>query len=540
MRRNLLYILGILAFSALILISFWNFNTNHYLYFSDGAKFAEVARQLSNNNGYGSYFSFFNKNVVQKEVNTVFPAKGVLPFLPFSILAFYKIFGVNDFAAIATSSFYFLLTLVFVFLLTKKLFKNSLTGLLSTLAIGSNYDLITYSINGASESPFIFEIIAALYFVTLKKKWATVIVFFLILVMYFTRPQAFIYIAGIVLYWLLINFKTKKALFYFGAVTIFGILIDRFILSPFSGKFFLYSIIHRGGNAVSQDSGGSGISNSLRGFVISVPSIGELFKKLFYNFYNFYKLISQIINPYLFMLFTIGIFRWKKEGYQDQFKIASIFMIIVTLFITAITIPLFRYIHPIVPLIYIIAVETLIWIVSQISNSKKFVIVVSSFLIFLFAVEPILGRIFLDSRFERKTHNVGKPAVYVKLSWILKDSTNENNTVITNLDTWGSWYGERRTVWFPLEPKQLINPSTGKIPFDAIYLTSYLIDDENYYMGDSWRLIFMNPNDPKKWTCDGCNEIAKEFTLKAVYKISSDEDYERQTANAILLVKKSN
>jgi hypothetical protein len=128
--------------------------------------------------------------------------------------------------------------------------------------------------------------------------------------------------------------------------------------------------------------------------------------------------------------------------------------------------------------------------------------------------------------------------VYVELSYILRDNTNPNQIVLTNLDTWGSWYGERKTVWFPLTPKQIIDPSTGKIPFDAIYLTSYLIDDENYYMGTDWREIFNNPTDSKKWTCDGCSEIVKEFTLKRTYTVAASEDYERQDASAILLVKK--
>jgi hypothetical protein len=149
-----------------------------------------------------------------------------------------------------------------------------------------------------------------------------------------------------------------------------------------------------------------------------------------------------------------------------------------------------------------------------------------------------LGVLILDSRFEANTHNAGKPPVYVVLSQILKANTNPSQVIVTNLDTWGSWYGERKTVWFPLEPGQLINPSTGKIPFDAIYLTSYLIDDANYYMGSDWRMIFNNPTDPKKWTCDGCQEIAKEFKLERTYSVPKSDDYDNIDANAILLVKK--
>jgi hypothetical protein len=251
------------------------------------------------------------------------------------------------------------------------------------------------------------------------------------------------------------------------------------------------------------------------------------------------------MSPYLFALFVISLFKCSKDKLQNSFKIATVFMALVTFIVIAASIPFFRYIHPVIPLIYIIALGTLIWILSQISNNKKFITPVSIFLILIFGVGQTLGMLILDSRFERNTRNIGKPPVYVVLSQILKANTSSNQVVITNLDTWGSWYGERKTVWFPLEPKQLIDPATRnlpagrqEIPFDAIYLTSYLIDDQNYYMGADWRLILDNPNDPKKWTCDGCSEIAKEFTLKSVYSISASEDYERQDAKAVLLVRK--
>ena len=155
----------------------------------------------------------------------------------------------------------------------------------------------------------------------------------------------------------------------------------------------------------------------------------------------------------------------------------------------------------------------------------------------MFGVGQTIGILTLDSRFVASTHNIGKPPEYVVLAQILRSNTSPNQVVITNLDTWGSWYGERKTVWFPLEPGQIIDPSTGKIPFDSIYLTSYLIDDQNYYMGSGWREIFNNPKDSSKWTCKGCPEIAKEFKLKGIYKVQAGQDYEQSDATAILLTK---
>jgi hypothetical protein len=281
--------------------------------------------------------------------------------------------------------------------------------------------------------------------------------------------------------------------------------------------------------------------------------------------------MPQILNPYLFALFVIGLFslfdRAKEEQttFQRSFKVASFFMVVLTLLVTAAGIPFFRYIHPVVPLVYIVGVGTLVGIINkfQITSLRQiareglgfrildlgfknlnlrlsrqlFINLESIFLILIFAVGQTLGILLLDSRFEARIHNVGKPPVYVELSKILKENTEPNQVIVTNLDTWGTWYGERKTVWFPLEPKQLIDKRTQTIPFDAIYLTSYKIDDPNYYMGEDWRMIFENPQDKTKWKCDGCDKIAEEYELKGVYQIEPSKNYERMEAKAILLVK---
>jgi hypothetical protein len=271
----------------------------------------------------------------------------------------------------------------------------------------------------------------------------------------------------------------------------------------------------------------------LRGGVqeVNILAIG---KKIFYNVYNFYKLLPSIASPYMWGLFVIGLFRWKKDTVYNAFKTSAIFMVFATFAVAALTIPLYRYIHPIIPFVYIFAIDTLIWIVGKISDNKRFVILASSFLILFFVVGQTLGVIFLDSRFEKNTHNVGKPPVYFVLSSILKDNTMSDQIIVTNLDTWGSWYGERKTVWYPLKPNMLIPPEGQKNPFDAIFLTSYLMDDENYYMGPEWRQVFENPQNPTKW-----NEfIAENYKFTGEFEVPAEETYEKQEGRVILLIRK--
>jgi 4-amino-4-deoxy-L-arabinose transferase-like glycosyltransferase len=516
-----------------------------FLTFSDGAKYANIARNLVNGLGYGDSFNFWDNTIFSLLKQKTFPALWTPPVMPFSVATFFKMFGINDFAVIATSIFYFTITLVFIYLLASNVFKNKLVGVLSTLAIGFNYDLLNYATSGASEAPFIFEIVAGAYFISLKKKWGTAITIIFLILLYFTRTQAFIYIAGLVFFYLLQKFSLKKAMMYFVLISISAFFVDKLFLVHLNGKYFFYSLFYRSLSQINQVSSGVSIptSNSLRGEVFVVQDVRQnlytsLFKNIFYNFYNFYKLLPQIMSSFMFVPFLIGLFRWKKDKTENSFKIATVLMVAATFLATAASIPFFRYLHPVVPLIYIMSVGTLVWIVGKIFNENKFIIGVSTFLVLFFCVGQTLGVVFLDSRFVKNTHNTTKPPTYVQLSNILRNNTKNNQVILTNLDTWGSWYGERKTVWFPLLPKQIIDSATGQIPFDAIYLTSYLIDDENYYMGAEWRTIFNNPDNPKLWTCDGCDEIAKEFELKAVYKILSTETYERQDASAVLLVKK--
>jgi 4-amino-4-deoxy-L-arabinose transferase-like glycosyltransferase len=508
----------------------------NFLTFSDGAKFADIARNIVMGKGYGTIFSFWSTGVFDSIRNILFESVQVPPVMPYSIAAFFKIFGVNDFAVIATSVFYFVLLLIFVFLLGSKLSKSKLVGLLSTVAVGLNTDMINYATSGASEMPLMAEIVASAYFLSLKKKWANIVGFVLMILMYFTRPQGFIYIAGLILYFLLLNFNWKKALITFLVILTGGFLFDKFVLSALAWKYFLYPILGRGLSTVNQAVVTSSTSEALRGDTISY-GIVLILKKVFYDLYNFYKLLPQIMSPYLFAIFAIGIAKSR-----SAFKTSVLFMTVVTFLVTAISIPFFRYLHPIVPLVYIVAVATLIELVSSfqspVSNKlSKFqfpiLILTSTFLIFLFGAGQTLGVLLLDSRYEGQTHNVGKPPEYVLLSKILKDNTQANQVVVTNLDTWGSWYGERKTIWYPLEPDMLQPPVGGQtLPFDAIYLTSYLIDDANYVMGPNWRQIY---NDPQH-IAD--KFISANYKLKGIYTIPASDDYENQGAKAVLLVRK--
>lgn len=497
---------------------------NNFLHFSDAAKFALIARNLAEGNGYITDFSFWG--------NPFFSTGGIPRLLPYIISIFFKAFGVNDFAVIAFSLTFFILTVLAVYLLADKLY-GKLVGILSAVVVALNLDLINYAFSGASETLFIFEIVLGAYFITLKKKWSSALGVLVLATMYFTRPQAFVFIGALFLFWLLVNFGIKKGIYYFLGLSVFAYFFDRLVLYPLSFKLPITSVFGRGFGTIFTYSSKAAVSDSLRGGVVSTLGLTDVVKKVFYNLYNFYKAIPEIFNPYIFGLFLIGLFTKAKSKLEQSFRLTSVFAILLTFLITALSIPFYRYLHPVLPLVSILGVAAIV----DIFKNHKQKVILSIFLILFFVVGQTLGHFVLDSRFENKLVNKDKPPVYALLSYKLKEFTNKEDIVLTNLDTWGSWYGERKTVWYPLTVAQFV-PEIDK--FDAIYLTSYKKDDDNYYMGEDWRLIYANPDSEKAWVCEGCEKITEQFDLKQVFVIPESETYENEEGIGVLLVRKTN
>ncbi len=547
----------------LILISlplwvfYWRLNTPGYLTFSDGAKIADIARNIVQGNGYGASFSSFgaDKEILSHTRQFPFPAFGRQPMVSLVSALSFRLFGVSDLSVVLTSGLFYLLLVITTYLLGKKLY-NELVGFLAGLAVAVNPNFLDYATSGASETLFTFEVVLAAYLLLSNNKKQQLLGFLVLVFSYFTRPQAFIFIWALILLYLLIKVKPlAKVARIMVIISLAGALIDLFILSKLTGKTFFYSVLSKGADVSVLYSPLVPATEGLRSMVDTKALLSSQFlaliKKTFYNLYNFYRLLPKIASPYMWALFIIGLFRWGKDRLINSFKLITLLLVLGLFLATAMAIPFFRYLHPVVPFVYLIAVATLVWIVESVVSVQWLVFsgwlkgrtpytvhrtqalaLMATTLILIFVVGQTIGVIFLDSRFKASIANKGKPPVYVKLSWFLKENTAPEDVVITNLDTWGSWYGERRTIWYPLKPEQLIPKKGEAIAFDAIYLTSYQIDDENYFMGPGWRQILNNPENPES------EFISANFELKKVYQLDPKENYERQQASAVLLVRK--
>jgi len=390
---------------------------------------------------------------------------------------------------------------------------------------------LNYASIGASEISFIFFFLTSCFIFLKEKRYSIPVSAFFVSLLFLIRSQALIYLVGMVFFVYFYSEKDRgKRLFnWLGAF--FLSMIFLFLLSKVTGQGFIYlrivpSLFTEGGALESK---------TLRGGIDDpylTVLIAPLIKKIFYNLYNFYKSLPNFISPYLVSFYLLSLARWDRKRRVNVLQLAGFSILIFSFLVSSAIIPFMRYIHPIAPLVIIFSVEMLFWTFARIFKEKKKVLIAGTLFILFFVVGQTLGKIFLDSRYLRAHVNKGKPPVYVKLAQILHENTESDDLVITNLDTWGTWYGERKTIWFPLEPSQLV-PLEGKdLAASAIFLTSYKMDDKSSYMGEAWREIFYHPEELKG------PFFAKNFVLEKKFEIEPEETYEREGATAILLTRR--
>lgn len=517
-KSNVIVIAILIVISLCSFFLFLLFTRSNYLTFSDAAKYADVAKNIVNGNGYGTSFSFFTESGLVNTDGGLFSARWISPVYPAYLSLFFLIFGISDQVVFLASALAFVAAILILYFLTSKMF-GSAVALITGVAVTTSHQMLDLATNGGNETLFIALILLSMYFALLNSKTSVVMFILSLIALYFTRPHAPIYILGLIILKLIPKITNLNKKSVIGVIILMTLLVSILLIDS---KF-----VDRVSISILSSAVISSPSDALRGNPVEnasvMPYIPVLIKKVFYNLYNFYRLLPQIMSPYLFGFFILGLFLKQKHKWESYIKVSILVMVIGTFISTALTIPYFRYLHPVIPLVYMLAVATLYKILN-----KRFVLSLS--LILLFVTIQTSGIIFLDSRSQVGLINDHQPPSYVLFSKELKNNTNTGSISVTNLDTWGSWYGDRKTIWFPLEPNMLESVIDR---VDYIYLTNYKIDDENYYMGEKWREIFNNPQNHNNEFFNENFEYVDEFTVPA------SETYENQEGRAVLWRKKN-
>lgn len=521
LNNNLLPAITVVIIAIFAVFLYMN-QTHGFLRFSDGAKFADIARNMHYGRGYVSSFNFFNTSVVSQDPQRFYDAYNVPKLFPYTLYISFSLFGINDISAISVSVVYYLLSVLLSYCIALKLHSKT-AGLISASIIAFNINLLDYATSVASETAIVFLFLFAIYLIIQKKSITTAIAFTLLPLIYISRPQSIIYITALLVMYLLGKFTIKKTALIIIFIVALFIALDQLILTKLLATNGYVSYLNRGINAISAHQLTSSPSLALQGIETKNTSFFEIPKKLFYNSYNFYRRIPDIFSPYVFIFFIIGIFVKYKDRFITNTFIVATLALVASLISASLTIPFFRYIHPMIPLIYICGTICLLTLTKNISYQKIIVLLILS----IFAIGPTLGVLIIDSRFKSERVNSGKPPVYVLLSRELQKRTKESDVILTNLDTWGSWYGNRKTIWLPYDAGVLEDIEEPK--YTVIYLTDYMADDDNYALGPEWK-ITLNSTPETVAVIDGFTKTTEIF-------IDKSSNYENIDARAVLLIK---
>jgi hypothetical protein len=493
-----------------------------HLTFSDSAKFAQSATSLVKGQGLQISHSFFNPELITSfSSGTWFPAN-FLP-LPSWILSFiFRFFPATDTTIAFTGLLFFILSTLLIFSIGKKLHSVK-AGLISALLFISSMFFQEYALNFASEIVFIPLILLFIYLMLLPKKLKLMSLIPLLL-MFITRQQASVFLGSFLLAFLAIFItgkanKKKKGLVLL-ALALSGLLFV--IISNFTAN----SIFSPAKVSISFNiAAGSNFGSYIRGGEYQVLSLPGLASKIFYNFYNFVKAPERLAFPPIFLLFIYSLFIKSKKKELNYFKLFTAVSFFFFLLAASATLPNARYVHPIIPLIMILAGIGLVKLAESLpSKLQKLVLVV----MVLFILFPTFKHFTFDARSRTQQFNVDKPIAGKKIAGVMAENIPKGQLTITNLDAWAAWYYDLTTMWFPVEV-DMLEGYQDKV--DYIVITNYKEHDGDFALGE-WEEVVYKPEDIQNQFLRQNYQILKKF------EITPESNYENKQFIGTILKKK--
>lgn len=509
----------------------------HDLIFVDAARYADIARNILENGQFRSHFSFpspFLPNENGWQYN--------LPPVPsFAVAIFFKLFGISDWSAIIQSFFFFLLGIPLVYLLAQKLF-NTKAAIFSALFYMFTPQLLSYATDGASEPIFIFELLLISYLIVKGRKWSLLFAGLIMGLSLFTKLQSYLFVP-IFLFWVyLINRDNLKKvwLFLIGPVLLvslnkFGILFGSYFLDLPAYLAFQQTTLFPGDNLPR-----AGLATQID-LPFLIKNASTFVVKISYNLYNFYKSIFTFDNllpawtsPMVVISYLLSHinFLTKEKKEIKIFRIITLLMVVGSFILAGATSPSIRYAHYVLPFVIILAVDFIYGFLQRYNFSAKKTNSVLVSLLLLFMVFPFLGTTVLDARFNARAYNFNAPHVQKVMGEKVGQLTDKSEIIVTNLDTWGAWYGERRTILIPLDFVGL-EKFDNKIKINAIYLTDFQRDNEDHPLKGDWGELFDNPRQIKN------KFILDNFKLVKEGTISVQEVYENKPFTYKLWLRKN-
>lgn len=453
---------------------------NFYLNFSDSAKIAQAASHLNRGLGYTITHTFFSAYYLNPS-NLQFLFKAT--FLPLNSLIlslFFRFLPTSDWVIALVGITLGLLTALLVLLIGKKL-HSTIAGITASALFVLNPFIIDYALNFSTETLFMFLLVLSVYIMLLKGK-TKLIAFIPLALMVLNRPQCLLIYFAMTITGFIYFLTRKKLTHVIRKISIFllinmGIYLLLHLLTR--GTFYwplwpVFSIPLPNGQAAD-----------LRGGVHQAMGLAG---KLFYNTYNFLKVPERLVWTPILVFFTSSLFIKTKNQALSIFRLFSVFAFLLFLAAAVAVLPFARYVHPVLPLIFISAGIFLAEI-SRLTTFRwgKFFVLITV----IFLTLPTIGKFTVDQRYIAKNFNTNRPPATKVISDIMAEHISTRKMIITNLDAWAAWYHDLTTMWFPSSPDQLKTVDAQTI--DYIVITNYNENDADFALGD-WKEVVYQPD----------------------------------------------
>ncbi len=501
-------VLRVVLISVLFYCLYYFLATPRALTFSDSAKTADSARFLLSNGYVATHHSFFDSTGAVLE-NYKPPGGFMLstpPAMTYLFAFLFKFLPIADSTLSVVGMVMFVLSSLLLFSISKKITGGE-GGMTLTIMFATNLFLLEYSVNLTSEIVYIFEILVATRLLLSDKLGFVLLSIFPLVLMYFTRAQAMlVYLSlGITfVYWVIVKIASRKKKLAFMFTLCFFAMV--------AIKFFNYG--HHLGAIMYKPGLNPGLY--LRGDVnreYLTPT--EVVAKVVYNTYNFIRFPQRIIEPWVMFFCLVGVFPMIRKFKSRIFTVGVFSLFCLHVYAAALTIPNARYVHPALPLLFVIANLGINEIVirHQIQRLRIFLALVTVLLSFNY-----IGHVLIDYRFRKNTLNIGKPTAVREISKEAARLIPANNLTITNLDAWAAWYQGITTMWFPTDLKHLSQMS-GADKVSYILITSYKSEDGDFALND-WSELLSKPEDlTNKYLRD-------HYILAGVFRVDKASVYE--------------
>jgi 4-amino-4-deoxy-L-arabinose transferase-like glycosyltransferase len=451
-------------FLILLIISTITWIIYYKIYFigllwSDSFDYAQIARNIYLGNGFSTdilrplsfrYFQYLPHPELIRP-----------PLYPYTLALFFSMFGVNDFSCALSSGIFFILAIPLLYMLGKEMFKRNDIPLLAVIMVLLNKSILELSITCSADMMYTFSIILILY-IAIKFKDRIFLLGILLGISYLIRNNTLIFIPVWIIY--ISEFSIRRT--YINIKNI-GIFLSGFFIgiSPYfirnliiiGNPFFTlykYSILTYTKSFHFFDVWR--IINPPSPFKLLISNPSELLGK---SIFNICRIIFQISPANIFILLIVlgGILIPVYSKKISNIKMLILGMILIELIII---IPLFlfemRFIQFLIP-------ELLLFSSYLILKKRVLIPVIIGL---LFYISPFYLPIFKGIE--------KSPNPYIEFGRFVRENTEESDVIASDLSWAISWYGDRKTVWYPLN-YNVIKRIDKKLRIDSIVVTSYIL-----------------------------------------------------------------